>query len=287
VWLVEETAMQSITHRQHVAAVRRSAKRKRQSMSGSLAPLAQLIAAASSSYESLGKRKRGRGPVRLHEEDSDSDDEAPAPPGNPFTRLLFGPPQDEKNQHKLRNHYEFLDEDVDFDSMGRLSRAIRNYGLEFRSIAHKNSDILVDPKPQPFHVHINSPGGVCVAGLPVIDQIESNEIPVHTHIEGQAASMGAMLAMCGAYRTITRNSRVLIHQLSGGMPWGTLAEMEDDILNKRQLMSRLEAIIVRKTTLPKAKLRYLLKHDLYLTAEQCLEWGFVDEIIEARPAAAQ
>ena len=71
---------------------------------------------------------------------------------------------------------------------------------------------------------------------------------------------------------------MLVHQLSGHM-WGKYAEMKDNMLNSEMLMKKIRNIYRKHTMIPEDKLEEILKHDIWWDAEQCLEYGMIDEII--------
>jgi len=70
---------------------------------------------------------------------------------------------------------------------------------------------------------------------------------------------------------------MLIHQLSSEC-WGKMSEIEDEVSNLKSIMARLKTIYKEHTLIPKNELKRLLKHDLWLNSEQCLEYGLVDEL---------
>ena len=82
-------------------------------------------------------------------------------------------------------------------------------------------------EPPPIKIHINSYGGSVFAGLAALDYIKNSKVPVHTIIDGCAASAATMMSCVGTHRQMHRNSCMLVHQLSGAM-WGKFQEMEDD-----------------------------------------------------------
>jgi ATP-dependent protease ClpP protease subunit len=70
---------------------------------------------------------------------------------------------------------------------------------------------------------------------------------------------------------------MLIHQLSSEC-WGKMSELEDEFSNLKAIMTKLKSIYKDHTTIPKNELKRLLKHDLWLNSEQCLEYGLVDDV---------
>ena len=133
-------------------------------------------------------------------------------------------------------------------------------------------------EPPPIKLHINSYGGSVFAGLAALDYIKNSKVPVHTIIDGCAASAATMMSCVGSHRQMHRNACMLVHQLSGAM-WGKFQEMEDDFENSKILMQKIKDIYDQHTKIPKREMDKILKHDLWWEAEKCLQYGLVDEII--------
>ncbi len=133
-------------------------------------------------------------------------------------------------------------------------------------------------EPPPIKLHINSYGGSVFAGLAALDYIKNSKVPVHTIIDGCAASAATMMSCVGSHRQMHRNACMLVHQLSGAM-WGKFQEMEDDFENSKMLMQKIKDIYDQHTKIPKREMDKILKHDLWWEAEKCLQYGLVDEII--------
>jgi len=133
-------------------------------------------------------------------------------------------------------------------------------------------------EPPPIHLHINSFGGSIFAGVAAVDQILNCQIPVHTLIDGCAASAATFLSVVGKKRYINKHAHILIHQLSSGF-WGKFSEIEDEVKNLKRFMDMIKDLYIEHTKIPKKKLDKLLKHDLWLTPEEALKYGMVDEII--------
>jgi ATP-dependent protease ClpP protease subunit len=79
-------------------------------------------------------------------------------------------------------------------------------------------------------------------------------------------------------RKINKHAFMLIHQLSSGM-WGKYRDIKDEVENLDKLMETIRSIYSKYTKIPKKKLDEILDHDLWLSAEECLKYGLVDEII--------
>jgi ATP-dependent Clp endopeptidase proteolytic subunit ClpP len=179
-----------------------------------------------------------------------------------------------KQSHPIRvemNHIYFYSE-VDRDSIRELMEGLRE--AEAYCLRTKRQMNL---KKVPIYLHINSYGGCIFSALNAIDYIEACNVPVYTIIEGSTASAGTLISVCGKKRFIRPNAHMLIHQLSSEC-WGKMSEIEDEVSNLKALMVKLKSIYKEHTGIPKNELKRLLKHDLWLNAEQSLEYGLVDEL---------
>lgn len=133
-------------------------------------------------------------------------------------------------------------------------------------------------QPPPIKLHINSYGGSVFAGLAAVDYIKNSKIPVHSVIDGCAASAATLMSCVADRRYMHKNACMLVHQLSGIM-WGKFQEMQDDIQNSEMLMKKIKNIYKEHTKIPKKEMDNILKHDIWWEAEKCLEYGLVDELI--------
>jgi ATP-dependent Clp protease, protease subunit len=141
-------------------------------------------------------------------------------------------------------------------------------------------------RSQDVNMYVNSPGGSVTAGLAIYDAMQHVGCDVSTFCIGQAASMGAILLMAGAKgkRHILPHSRVMIHQPWGGAG-GTAADIRiqaDEIL---KLKGDLNQIIVHHSGQSMKKVEKDTDRDTYLSAEESVEYGIVDEIINPLEAA--
>lgn len=136
-------------------------------------------------------------------------------------------------------------------------------------------------KDKYIYLHINSFGGSVFSAFSTIDTIINLPVPVVSIIEGAAASAATLISVMCSYRVIYPNSYMLIHQLSS-MAWGKMDEIEDEIVNLKELMRRIKLIYKGKTKINKKDLDEILTHDLWWNAKKCLEVGLVDKIIESK-----
>ena len=155
----------------------------------------------------------------------------------------------------------------------KLNRNIFNLNI---SMLSKTGPLEYEPPP--IKLHINSYGGSVFAGLAAVDYIKNSKVPVHTIIDGCAASAATLMSCVAERRYMHKNACMLVHQLSG-MMWGKFQEMQDDMENSEMLMEKIKNIYRQHTKIPKKELDNILKHDLWWEAEKCLEYGLLDELI--------
>ena len=153
-----------------------------------------------------------------------------------------------------------------------------NKGIFNLNISMLSKTGPLDYDPPPIVLHINSYGGSVFAGLAAVDYIKNSKVPVHTIIDGCAASAATLMSCVGAHRQMNRNACMLVHQLSGAM-WGKFQEMQDDMQNSEMLMEKIKNIYREHTKIPKKEMDNILKHDIWWEAEKCLQYGLIDEII--------
>jgi ATP-dependent Clp protease protease subunit len=175
--------------------------------------------------------------------------------------------------YALNNHIYFND-DITMESVTVLNRTIRELQDELIILGIKN-----DIDPPPIKLHLTTYGGLVYAAFSVIACIKSSKVPVHTIIDGYAASAGTLISVCGARRYIHRHSSMMIHELSAGM-WGRMSVMEEKMEDLKKMMEKLKEIYTTHTKLTNKKLDKILTKDSDWYAEECLANGLVDEIIE-------
>jgi ATP-dependent Clp protease protease subunit len=152
-----------------------------------------------------------------------------------------------------------------------------------------------DNPDKPISMYINSPGGAVTAGLAIYDTMQYIKCPVRTIVMGQACSMGSFLAQAGeaGKRIVLPESRTMIHRVSSGTP-GTSGsvhvqelQMEDTIRHfeeSKKVNKRLTELYVKHNSAGKTyeELFETMKFDTFLTAQEAVENGFADKVVEKR-----
>ncbi len=133
------------------------------------------------------------------------------------------------------------------------------------------------------HLYINSPGGSVTAGLSIYDTMKFIKPDVSTMCIGQAASMGAFLLSGGTKgkRYILPNARTMIHQPSGGAQ-GQATDIEIQAKEILFLRERLNSLLADHTGQPIDVIDRDTERDRFMSAEQSVEYGLVDEVISTR-----
>ena len=133
------------------------------------------------------------------------------------------------------------------------------------------------------HLYINSPGGSVTAGLSIYDTMRFIKPDVSTMCIGQAASMGAFLLSGGTKgkRYILPNARTMIHQPSGGAQ-GQATDIEIQAKEILFLRERLNSLLADHTGQTMEVIERDTERDRFMSAEQSVEYGLVDEVISSR-----
>ena len=136
-------------------------------------------------------------------------------------------------------------------------------------------------------LYINSPGGSVTAGMSIYDTMQFIKADVSTLCIGQAASMGAFLLAAGAKgkRFSLPNSRVMIHQPSGGFQ-GQSTDIEIHAKEILYLRAKLNDILAHHTGKTAEEIDRDTERDNFMSAEQSVEYGLIDKVIESRTEAA-
>jgi len=141
-----------------------------------------------------------------------------------------------------------------------------------------------DNPEKDISLYINSPGGVVTAGMAIYDTMRFIKPDVSTICVGQAASMASFLlaAGCKGKRYILPNSRVMIHQPSGG----TQGQASDIAIQAKEILylrERLNAELAANTGQPIERIERDVERDYFMAAEEAKTYGIVDAVLHSRP----
>jgi ATP-dependent Clp protease protease subunit len=136
-----------------------------------------------------------------------------------------------------------------------------------------------------IHFYINSPGGVVTAGMSIYDTMQFIKPDICTYVMGQACSMGSLLANAGSAgkRYMLPNARHMIHQPSGGAR-GQATDMQIQVEEILKMKKSLTEIYVKHNSKGKTYDQFILdmERDKFMSAQEALEYGLIDQIVEKR-----
>ncbi len=138
----------------------------------------------------------------------------------------------------------------------------------------------MDPE-RPISIYLNSPGGSFTALTAIYDTMRYIKPDVQTICLGQAASAAAVLLAAGTKgkRLALPNSRILIHQPATEGGYGQSSDLEIQAKEFMRIRSLMEGMLADSTGQPIEKISRDIERDKYLTAEEAVEYGIVDDIL--------
>ncbi len=144
-----------------------------------------------------------------------------------------------------------------------------------------------DPEKD-IHLYINSPGGSVTAGLAIYDTMQYVTPAVSTMCVGQAASMGAVLLTAGAKdkRFALPHSRIMLHQPLGGVQ-GQATDIDIHAKEVLRMREELNALLVKHTGQTMKKIEKDTDRDMFMSSEQAVKYGIIDQVITSRNPEAQ
>lgn len=174
----------------------------------------------------------------------------------------------------------FLAQGVNQESIEKITKEIIdiNENDEYLKKFYAISDLTYEPAP--IKLYIDSYGGLVYQCMGLLSIMEASKVPVHTIVTGVAASCGFLIAITGHQRFGYPKSTFMYHQVSSEA-WGTLKDLEEDVMEVKRLQEMIEEITLEKTNFTKKKLEkiYNAKKNLWLNSDQALDLGVIDEII--------
>ncbi len=136
-------------------------------------------------------------------------------------------------------------------------------------------------------LYINSPGGIVYYGLAIYDTMQLIKPEVTTLCVGVAASMGAVLLATGTKgkRCALPNSRILIHQPLGEIPYGQASDIEIQAQEMLRTKKQVNSILAKHTGQTLEKVTADCDRDFYMTPDQALEYGIIDRVLTNPPSS--
>ena len=164
-----------------------------------------------------------------------------------------------------------------------VNSAIRFIKQAYLNICNINTNYPDLKGKMNIRMVLDTPGGSIIAGFRLVDAMQyynkNTDVNIETVVEGMCASMGVPLLLSGVKKTSTPNSTIMIHSLSSFMG-GNYHQMKDYMKFYTDLQEKLIVYIVKNSKAKEDDIRELFKRESFLTAEEALKYGIIDEIGE-------
>ncbi|WP_442959205.1 MULTISPECIES: ClpP-like prohead protease/major capsid protein fusion protein [unclassified Providencia] len=162
-----------------------------------------------------------------------------------------------------------------YDEIGMWGISARRFTEDLISLGNINH----------INLHIHSPGGEVFEGIAIYNQLKNHNATITVHIDGLAASMASVIAMVGDEVKMPKNAMMMIHK-----PWGVSWGDANDMRDYADLLDKVENVLIpaymEKTGKTKEEIEAMLGEETWLTAEECVEHGFANTVIEPVKAMA-
>jgi ATP-dependent Clp protease protease subunit len=186
-----------------------------------------------------------------------------------FSQLQKTPPLDEYIAWKdWQNRILIINEPIDENSVYNFILPILRWNKE-----DDENDVR-----KTITIYLNTPGGDVGVGLILAEVIKKSKTPVHVITVGEAASMGSIILMSGHKRIAYSFASILIHDGEVGMR-GSRNKVKDNMKFYEEKYDQLKTFIIDHTKITEEKLEEMKDREWWITAEQALELGIIDEII--------
>jgi len=154
------------------------------------------------------------------------------------------------------------------------------WGITQSLINYKSQLLQSDNRFNNINLYIQSPGGSLLPTLAVVDEIKTLDIPVHTYIRGYAASAATLLSVVGEKRYMYSHSVMMIHGIKlNGQRSDSLLDVKDLNSNVDLFMQIIKNIYLENTKISEEQLENFFYRDKWISANEALSYGLIDEII--------
>ena len=153
--------------------------------------------------------------------------------------------------------------------------------MAFNEEDHAARNALTEYEERPITIVVNSDGGGVHAALALIGVFETSRTPIHTYVYGRAMSAGMLIALAGHVRYAHHMASYMYHELSFGNH-GKIEQQRSDLQEFERLMKTIDKFILNRTDIDPKLLDKKESRDWYLTAQEALEYGICDFLIEAK-----
>ena len=154
------------------------------------------------------------------------------------------------------------------------------WGITQSLINYQSQLLHSDNRFNNINLYIQSPGGSLLPTLGLVDEIKTLDIPVHTYIRGYAASAATLLSVVGEKRYMYKHSVMMIHGIKlNGHQSDSLLDVKDLNSNVDLFMNTIKNIYLENTNISEEQLEKFFYRDQWISANEALSYGLIDEII--------
>lgn len=164
--------------------------------------------------------------------------------------------------------------EINKSSIDRLVGIIHEVNNKYEQVL--SSEFIHAANPKPIYLFITSYGGDLFESFRSLRSIQNSKIPIFTVIDGYAASGATLMSIAGVRRYITKNSYVMIHQLSSFSSTSKYFDMRDEFNNNKLFMNKIYKLYEKNTKMRKSQLRKYLAKDCWWKPSRCIKNGIVD-----------
>jgi ATP-dependent protease ClpP protease subunit len=183
------------------------------------------------------------------------------------------------NDVTVNGNHIYFHSSVTDESVAKLIVIINNKNNEFKKL--QQNELINTVTPNNLYLHITSYGGSLFNGFRAVDIISNSEIPIHTIVDGFAASAGTLMSVVGKKRYMTANSYMLIHNLSS-QGSGNFWQLTDKYNNWTMLTEDIYNIYLTHTKMTREELEGYLSHDSWWKLDTCIQCGLVDQVYKGQ-----
>lgn len=151
------------------------------------------------------------------------------------------------------------------------------YGISANDI----SDQLASANGKPLNIYINSYGGEVFEGFAIYNTLKNYGGYKTVYIDGIAASIASVIAMSGDKVIMNEASMMMIHNASG-LAYGNAEEMQKVVNALEQINEVIRGVYMNKTGMEESQIKELMDNETYLKPQECIDYGFADEILNGK-----
>ena len=138
---------------------------------------------------------------------------------------------------------------------------------------------LQNANDKPLNIYINSYGGEVFEGFAIYNTLKNYKGYKTVYVDGIAASIASVIAMCGNKVVMNKASMLMIHNASG-LAYGNADEMKKVVNALEQINEVIRGVYMAKTGMDEDTIKNLMDNETYLKPQEALDYGFIDEILE-------